>query len=209
MNDYHNARYKDSLDTLCINLTGNTADGILIQDKDWMYLARRFMTVYALLCNMPDWVTNPTEGLTECEMTFENFEKVYEGIATPAGCPNYTLKQLFEYIADDCKSDDIILFSDGDKQSPKVCSADTSLDFSFLDRKNNRQPMNRLYKELAKAIAKAYMSLYSRKESPQQFLSGKVEAYSPIMDCSNYQKYIHYLEVRAHFCEGFHTGVED
>lgn len=209
MSDCRNVQYHDSFDTLCMNLTGKPAGEILIRKirkKDWMYFARRFMAAYSLLDGFaPEYAANPTEGLDTYDLTFENFKKTYGDDASK----NYTLKQLFEYIVEDTDSGDIILRSNIDKLARKFIGE--SYDPALCSRvgKSLQKDTSRIYKELSNAIAKAYMSMYSLKESPQQFLSGEVKEYSPIMDCSDYQKYLHFREVRANSLEGFRAGVED
>lgn len=184
------SKRSDSLNTLCVNLTGLTADGITIQDKDFMWLARRFQSAKAVMCNQPDWVTNPTEALECGGKTFEDFKKVYEGIATPTSCPSYTLAQVFAYIMD------------ADAEKTSELANDTFLDSGYA----NEKWFNRLYTELAKAIAKAYLSLYSRKESPKQFLSGKVNGYSPLANVSSYTQYLAYMESKL--CENSNAFIE-
>lgn len=180
---------KDSFNSLCVNLTGCTSDGIIIRDEDWQYLARRFAAADAAICAMPEWVTNPSEALREREKTFEDFKHIYEGVATPACCPNYTLEQLFEYIVT------------GDDEFPV---ADVFSDKSYA----SDRAVRRLYKELAMAIGKAYLGLYNVKGSPQQFLKGVISGYG-LGDVSNLQKYLACLETRKEFCNNFHTGTED
>ena len=180
---------KDSFNSLCVNLTGCTSDGIIIRDEDWQYLARRFAAADAAICAMPEWVTNPSEALRERKKTFEDFKHIYDEVATPACCPNYTLEQLFEYIVTN------------DDEFPV---ADVFSDKSYASDKAVR----RLYKELATAIGKAYLGLYNVKGSPQQFLKGIISGYG-LGDVSNLQKYLAYLEARKEFCDNFHTGTED
>ncbi|MBR0542434.1 MAG: hypothetical protein IJK26_09595 [Clostridia bacterium] len=185
----------DSLNTLCVNLTGLTADGIIIQDKDWKWLARRFAAAEALAYNQPEWVTNPTEAL-ECHgKTFEDFKKTYEGIATPESCPSYTLAQVFAYIMDEPEAADTVMLD-----------TDLLLKEDGYSRQIINTLLNRTYKEFAQAVAKAYLSLYSRKESPKQFLLGKVNGYSPLADVSSYVKYLAYMESRL--CENTAAFIE-
>lgn len=188
--DTEKSKRSDSLNTLCVNLTGLTADSIIIQDKDFMWLARRFQSAKSVMCNQPEWVKNPTEALECCGYTFEGFKKAYEGIATPKSCPSYTLAQVFAYIMD------------VDAEKTSELANDTFLDSGYA----NEKWFNRLYTELAKAIAKAYLSFYSRKESPKQFLSGKVNGYSPLADVSSYAQYLAYMESKL--CENSNAFIE-
>lgn len=157
---------KDSINSLCQNLTGFTADKIIIRDKDWWYIARRFASADAAICNEPEWFVNPTEALEANEKTFEGFTEAFK----PASCSGYTLAQLFMYIFGE--------------------NAEEALNETLLDGDANEKLNNKIYKKLAEAIIKAYLSSYNKKNSPQAFLEGKVEG---SIDISDYQKYLCYV----------------
>lgn len=170
----------DSFNSLCQNLVGLAANDIPVYEEEWSYLARRFASAGAAAQTQPDWVLNPTDMLETLEKTYEGFCKVYAGIANPAGLPVYTLAQLFDYIfIDDDRLEETI-----QKREEEVEKAvnDAFLDSGYA----NEGWFKCIYKELAKAISKAYLNTGKKSSiSPQKFLKGR--------NIETYQGYLAYM----------------
>lgn len=135
-----------SFNDICKTLTGFDAYGFYVpkSKKDWLCIARQMMSGLAIIWNMPEYVTAPSEGLELFDKSYEDFCKKYDS-------RYFTLNVLFSYITDMTSDEELLNDREyaGNVPLPVTASLETL--------------MYRIYLRFAKAVAKAYICEYKDK----------------------------------------------